>query len=90
MSKSGRIELDHQAGLEAVPQPPGASVIAAGARSAVRTIWRRGCGVVEGVEELVGGARLVLEEMDVVDDQDVGAAIDALKASMLVGCAARS
>ena len=40
---------------------------------------------VEGVEELLLGLRLALEELDVVDEQDVGVAEAALEASSAAG-----
>ena len=47
-----------------------------GRRSEVRTSWRAGLVEgVEGVEELLLGPGLAREELDVVDEQDVGAAV---------------
>ena len=43
---------------------------------------------VEGVEELLLGARLALEELDVVDEQDVGVAVALLEALDSAACSA--
>ena len=54
--------------------------IASGGRSLESTIWLPGVELVERVEELVLGPRLALEELDVVDQQRVDAAIALLEA----------
>ena len=77
----GRADVGDQAGLEALAQP----LLQRGevARHAVRGQDDLAAGVVqrvEGVEELLLGPGLGLEELDVVDEQDVDAAEALLEA----------
>ena len=77
----GRADVGDQAGLEALAQA--LLELSEVAREAVRgeddlraALVQR----VEGVEELLLGAGLGLEELDVVDEQDVDAAVRGLEA----------
>ena len=77
----GRADVGDEAGLEALAQAllEGAEV----ARQAVRgqdDLRARLVQRVEGVEELLLGAGLGLEELDVVDEQHVDAAVGGLEA----------
>src|SRR6185295_16360163 len=71
----GRRELGDEAGLEALEQPGlerrhvGREPVAREDELAAGLVQR-----VEGVEELLLGLRLALEELDVVDEEDVGIA----------------
>ena len=76
----GRLDVAHQAGLEALAQP----VLERGhvARQPVGGQHELGAGRVqrvERVEELLLGLGLALEELDVVDEQDVDAAVGGLE-----------
>ena len=78
MARSGGRDLAHQAGLEALAQPVLERVEVA--RRAVGGQHELGAGLVqrvEGVEELLLGLGLALQELDVVDEQDVDAAVGA-------------
>ena len=86
----GRRELGDEAGLEALEQPR----LERGhvGRQAVAGQHELAAGLVEGVEgveELLLGLRLALEELDVVDEQDVGVAEARLEAVDVAGTAAR-
>ena len=76
----GRLDVAHEAGLEALAQP----VLERGhvARQAVGGQHELGAGGVqrvEGVEELLLGLGLALEELDVVDEQHVDVAVGGLE-----------
>ena len=76
----GRADVGHQAGLEPLAQAVLECVEVA--REAIGREDELGAGAVqrvEGVEELLLGARLALQELDVVDEQDVDAAICRLE-----------
>ena len=76
----GRADVGDQAGLEALAQAVLERVEVA--REAVGGQHELGAGAVErveGVEELLLGLRLALEELDVVDEQDVDAAVGGLE-----------
>ena len=76
----GRADVAHQAGLEALAQPVLERVHVA--RQAVGGQHELGAGLVqrvEGVEELLLGLGLALQELDVVDEQDVDAAVGGLE-----------
>ena len=77
-ARSGGRDVGDQAGLEALAQAVLERVEVA--RQAVGREHELGAGVVqrvERVEELLLGPDLALEELDVVDEQDVGAAVGA-------------
>ena len=72
----GRLDVGHEAGLEALAQAILERVEIA--REAVGRQHELGAGAlerVEGVEELLLGTRLALEELDVVDEQDADAPV---------------
>ena len=77
----GRVDRDGQAPLEAVAQPRGEGRELArqpvGGEDELAAALIEG---VEGVEELLLGVLLALEELDVVDEQDVEVAVAALEA----------
>ena len=86
----GRLDGGDQAGLEALAQAvlEGAEV----AREAVGGEHELAAEVVqrvEGVEELLLGLGLRREELDVVDEQDVGVAVAALEAVHVLAAAGR-
>ena len=85
-----RLDGDRQAPLEAVAQRDSRLESSLGIRSAESTIWLPAfVEGVEGVEELVLGVPLALEELDVVDEQDVEVAVAALERFGAGRCAAR-
>ena len=79
----GRLEVDDEARLEPVSQ----AGVECGHRGR-RAIGcdhdlRAGCDQrVEGVKELLCGSRLSLDELDVVEEQQVGAAVTVLEGSI--------
>jgi hypothetical protein len=77
----GSRDVGHQAGLEALQQALLQRLHVAG--KSVRREHELAAGVVQGVErveELLLGARLVLQELDVVHQQHVHAPIGGLEA----------
>ena len=76
----GRVDVAHEAGLEALAQPVLERVHVA--REPVGGQHELAAGLVqrvEGVEELLLGLRLALQELDVVDEQHVDAAVGGLE-----------
>ena len=76
-----RLDGDGQAPLEAVAETPGESrELARDAVGGEDDLAARLVQGVEGVEELLLGARLALEELDVVDEEHVDIAVAGLEA----------